>query len=269
MRGGAWPPGKTIAARRVAIAAGVAGALAAVAALVLVLVAPGAPPTRPTTSAGATTVRVVSGTGSHLVVNVTNAGSGLASGSLPAHRTARVTTDGLTVDRYGAAAGSGSTASLPATLSDDAIARLNGGRLPLGLAGGGQRPRAGQLLRLGDAGALEVEPQTQRVVGAAWKRSVLATVHTPVGPIPLSTPVLTRSAALPATTVTAAIAAAHSDLSQLHHRKNLRDAALGLAVLAALLLLTSLIFGLHARRRPAPVVDTPSATLIGHQVSLT
>jgi high-affinity iron transporter len=264
----AWPPGKSIAARRVAVGTGVAGVLAAVAALVLVLVAPSPPAMRPVTTAGATTVQVVAGTGSNLVVNVSKPSSGLPGGNVRVHRTATVSGAGLTVDRYVTTVPAAGTSGLPATMSDDAVARFNGGRLPLGLAA---TANAKVPVTYTDSTTmtLQIEPQTQRVVSATWKRSVLATVHASIGPIPLSAPVLTRAGALPVATVTSAAAAARSDLRQIDRREDLRDAALGLGVLAALLVLTSLVFGLRSRRQPAPVLDTPSASLIGHQVSLT
>jgi high-affinity iron transporter len=264
----AWPPGRTIQARRVAIGAGVAGVLAAVTAVVLAVLAPSAPAMRPATTAGATSIQVVSGSGPTVVVNVSDTGGRTATGKVTARRTSTATAGGLTVDRYAASAVAPGTSSLPRTMSDDAIARLNGGRLPIGLAAAANAQVPVSYTDSTSA-AFQIEPTTQRIVGATWKRSVIATVHTPVGPIALGTPAVAQSAALPASTVTSAITAARSDLHQLNRHDDLRDTAFGLAALAVLLLTCSLVFGLRSRRVPAPALDTASTSLIGHQVSLT
>jgi high-affinity iron transporter len=261
----AWPPGRPVATRRIATATGVIGAGFGVAAAVLAVLMPAVPAVRPTTVAGSTTAHVVSAGGDQAVVRLSEAGS---PSTVTVRRSGSATSDGLDLDRYTATRHPAAAGSRPSTLSVAAVARLNGGRLPLGLTDGGQA-RVPVTYAETSTVNVELEPHTLRVVSATWTREVRATARAAVGQFPLATPVVVHRTSLPATAAAAALTAARADVSRLDRRDDRRNVAAVTGAVAAVLLVGSAGLAAAVRRRPTPARDTSGTTRIGHQVRLT
>lgn len=241
----AWPPGRGVSPRRVAIAAAASAGLAAIAAGVLLLASPAEPATHPEPS------------------GLTRSGTAVV--------------DGMTVDRYthtkttDAAQG-----QFPSTLSAAAVAGLNGGRLPLGITASGAK--VAMTYEVDATTEVEVAPETNRVISTTTSERVTATAHSALGAFPLPGAVpLPQSGAYASSTnptqILAALAAARHDRSTLGRRDDLRDAARWLAAGAVVLLIGAAGAAVAGRRTstrpPATPVDSAARPLIDTQVSLT
>jgi high-affinity iron transporter len=242
----AWPPGRTVPRRRLAVAAGLGGVVAAAAALIVVLLAPSVPGDRPVTNAGRSSVRLLPQAAAGLMIRTQPTGS--AGTDLAIHRVGATSLGGVGVDRYtGTAERPATDAGWPATMSRVAVARLNGGRLPLGLSPS-SRGRIPVTYTEAVTVNAAVEPRTQRLVDLTWTRRVDVTLNGAAGTIPLDHPIRRSVQSLPAASVSAALVAARSDLGRLDTRADLRGAGAGLAGLAGCLLLVGAGCGVLARR---------------------
>jgi high-affinity iron transporter len=263
----AWPPGRSIAPRRVAAIATTSAAAVGVAAVVLAIITPGRPAPHPVTDAGPSSIRVVSSTGQRMVVSLPASGPASAASTTVAMRRIGVTdTGGLEIGTY-TLVSTGAATGRPATLDDATIARLNGGRLPLGIAAGG----ALVPVTYADTRTItaRIEVRTLRVVDASWTERVTGTLRAHVGSIPLAKPVRLHTVALSRSTATAAAAAARADVQRLDARTRRHQLAIGLAVLALALLVLAGLSVVAASRRADRRIDSSARGLIGHEVSLT
>ena len=237
----AWPPGRRVAPRRFAVLATATAGLVAIAAGVLILASPAKP----------------------------------ATYSPPAglKHTGTAVLDGLQVDRY-----TRTTTSQMAFagryqryLSAQAVAALNGGRLPLGL------DAASAKVPMSYTGVtterVDVVPGTNRPIAGGDIDRVYATAHSSVGAIPLSRAMTTSSTLTPPATIAVRVASARHDVSALDRREDLRQGAVSLTVVAGLLLLAAAVGVVVGRRTPQDPdptsVDAAAPVLVKSQVSLT
>jgi high-affinity iron transporter len=236
----AWPAGRKIAPRRVAVGATALAGLAAVAAGALVLASPGKPAGHPSP------------------VGLARAGTAVV--------------DGMQVDRYRR------TTTTPAApgrfapaLTDVEVARLNGGRLPLGLSASSTKVPVSYSSQA--ITTVDVAPGTHRVIARRSSERITATAHLPVGAVPLPRPVSSTTHGWPGDRVSAAVAAARDDIAALDRRSDLRQGAASLAVVAGLFLVAGAAAGLASRRSrtvaAATPVDGAANPLIEREVSLT
>jgi high-affinity iron transporter len=244
----AWPPGRSLARRSVARVCLAAGATLGVAALVLALVTPGRPADRPST-AGA---QVISMTGATATVQ-------LDGRRLTLQHSGSVARNGVELSVYTARHAGTKSAALATTLTDQRIAALNGGRLPIGL-----RPtQSGAPVRYTDSvsESVQIEPRTGRIVDARSTERITAAVVEPSrGTLPLLRPVSLVTIALPATATRAAAASAASDVATLEHRTLTTGLAWTAGVLGALLLLAGLALSIGPRRRVEETAATADLT---------
>ena len=261
-----WPAGRAPSRRTSLRASAAVAVVAAVVAVVLPLAAPSRPARNPVTSAGALTAQLTSLTPQTATVRTvaqTPASPGAAPAAaeliaLQAGGTARL--DGVLVDTYRTTRTSTGADGRASTLTYAQLAKLNGGRLPLGVA---PRTATGAASTTGTVAVrytsstvltISVEPRTGRVLQVKWVQTVLASaVNTPVGTVPLSTPVATASSTLPAQIGAAALAAARSDLADLDRRSDLISVAWAAGVVAFLALTVALVSGFPRRSRQHPV----------------
>jgi high-affinity iron transporter len=261
----AWPPGKAVPARALARGAVLVAAAGAVTAAVLAALAPARPPAHPTTTAAGVSARVVAdGSG---VLTVRTERQSPVSRTVGAPATFRLdplgsaARAGITTETFRANVPAAPPAGRPGTLPAAEIARLNGGRLPIGLGASAQYP-------VGYRSALTLtawlDTRTGRIVDLAWAERVTAAVRTAAGSQALPVPVVSARTALPARAVTAAAAAAHDARSTLDTRSLLLAPAWCAGVVAAAALLAAAGFQLAGRRRPEPVVGAgpPQGALV-------
>jgi high-affinity iron transporter len=233
----AWPPGRSPARRSVSRALLATGAVLGVAAVVLALITPSRPAERPAT-AGAQVQSIGNGTA---VVQ-------LDGRAVTMQQTGSASRGGVDVQVYSARHTGTAAASLPGTLSDERIAALNDGRLPIGL-----KPSAGGApVRYADTvtATAWIEPRTARIVDARTREQVGVTVVAPgYGALPLARPIAVSSTSLPASDVRAATAAASDDVAAIERRTLLSGLAWTVGVLGGLLLLAGAALAIAPRRR--------------------
>ena len=241
----AWPPGRPVPGRALASGCALAGAALGIAAVVLALTAPA----RPATSATAGT-SVVSRTATAAVVATDQ-------GRYRLHALGAVQHHGWTTDAFRArVAGGTGVAARPAVLALDAVARLNNGRLPIGMvAVSGTVP-----VSYADSRTLTVwlDTRTDRVIDAAWVERVTTTAHTGDASFPLAK-VSTTHARLPRHAVSAAVDAARDARASLDRRSLLRWLAAVCAVLTGMALLAAAGLSLAARHRVPVAAGMPEA----------
>lgn len=251
----AWPPGRAVPARGLARAAAATAVAAGLAAGGVAALAPDGPVDRPTTRDGAITARVVDRGADTLAVRTQR--------QQPAsQRTGAVTTfrlsaagsarhGGVATDVFQLSLPGSTVTGRPATLPAAELARLNGGRLPIGLG-----RATDHAVTYADALTLTawVDPHTDRIVDLAWSERVSARAGGSVLPVPVAR----ARAALSATTVAGSADAARADASRLDDRRLVTSVAATLAGLAGLALLAAAGFFLAGRRRPdvTPVAST-------------
>jgi high-affinity iron transporter len=244
----AWPPGRSPARRTVARAFAAIGAALAVAAVALAVLAPGRPAVRPATD-GARVTALSSGS-----VRVALNGQQL---TLP--QSGLATRGGVELRVYTARHAGTRSASLPTTLTDQRVAALNGGRLPIGL-----RPSSdGAPVRYTDTVTETVllEPGTQRIVAArSVERVTVGVVRTAGAVLPLSRPIATVRTGTTATAEASALLSAKSEVATLHRRSVLVGLGWTSGVLAALALLVTGAVALPRRREP---IAAPEPTPVG------
>jgi high-affinity iron transporter len=254
----AWPPGRAVATRAIVRVATATAVVTAAAAVLLAVLAPGRPPDRPRTSGAGISALIVSRSGASATVRTGSWPP--ASGTTGSVDDVRLTSSGLTQHRGAAAevfravmpAGV-DAARRPAALDRAAVARLNSGRLPIGLVQGtGSVP-----VTYTDARSLTVwlDPRTDRILDLVWTERVSAAVALGSGHYRLPAAVAERSTRLPASTVAAARVAARSDHAQLDRRSLVRGLAACLAALAGGALFAALGSTAAAARRSRSVVS--------------
>jgi high-affinity iron transporter len=259
-----WPAGRTIAFRRVIAALATTALASGAAALAVLLTAQSAPGSQPLTSSASISARVVSDDGDHVVVSLT--GLEGSAGAQRLTRSALVAEDGLSLQRFTASFPGAATRVGPRTLSPSAIARLNGGRLPLGLAAGASARIPVSYLATRDLTVL-VESRTLRVISASTTDTVTTQAHSPVGVIPLDKQVSVRRTALPAATVAASLNAARDDLQRIDQRSDRRTIAVALGMVAAIALLSLGGYAASSRHRSS-ATDVPTSNLRGQRVGI-
>ncbi|HEY2271324.1 MAG TPA: iron uptake transporter permease EfeU [Jatrophihabitantaceae bacterium] len=234
----AWPPGRSPARRTVVRVFAATGAGLAVAAVVLAVVAPGRPGA-PSATGGARVRTLSSGS-----ITVTSDG-----GQLRLSQGRPATRDGVALRVYTARHAGSRSAEMPATLSDERIATLNGGRLPIGLHPSG----SGTPVRYSDSVTETVllEPRTHRIVSARSVETITAAAVSASGAaLSLSRPVQVVHTGTGAAAETSALSNAKSDLAALHRRSVLAGFGWTAGVLAALALLAAAALALPRRREP-------------------
>jgi high-affinity iron transporter len=247
----AWPPGRSPARRSVSRAMLAGAAVLGVTTLVLALVTPDRPASRPAT-AGA---QVLSQSGNSAVMQMNGRPENLR------HRGV-IARGGVDLQVYTARHSGTRAATLPTTLSDQRIAALNGGHLPIGLRASGTGMRV-QYTDTVTVTAL-VQASTLRVIDArSSERITAAVVQSDGAALPLGRPVDATTAALPAAAVQAATSAAAADATTDEHRTLLTGLAWTTGVLAGLLLLGGLALAVVPRRRSARANQpTPVSELV-------
>jgi high-affinity iron transporter len=263
----AWPPGRAVPRRSlVRVLAGVA-AVGVVACTGLMVSAPSQPGTRPETDAGSVTARLTGPPAESVTVRTQSQHP--ASHRIGAE--ADVTVRRTGVRQYAGVAGDVYRATLPEQVTGRAprlnvtqLARVNGGRLPLGVHPGADGKVA---VRYPGSRVLEVmvEPRTGRVVDLHWTETVRAeAVHTTVGTVPLADPVASGTAALPATARAQAASAAAQDVQRLDRRAGMLAGAWAClaCALVALLGAAGVVVGGRRLARTEQVAD-PVATPVG------
>jgi high-affinity iron transporter len=261
----AWPPGRPVPTRALVRGFGVGTAVAAVAAIVLALVAPGRPASRPVTSAGGMSAQVVSRSAEQAVVRTRaqqpidhkqGTERDITLIAVGSQRHAGVTTEAYRASLTGSAA-----TGRPESLDTATVARLNGGRLPIGIL-----PTAGRIPAT-YADALTVtawlDTRTDRVIDLSWTERLTATAHTGGRSYPLTGALAQGTAALPQPAARAAASAAVDAHSQLDRRTLMRSIAAWFTVLGVLSLLAAGAFALAGRRRTeTAAVATPREALV-------
>jgi high-affinity iron transporter len=266
-----WSPGRRVPLRPLAWTAAATAVASGVAAIVLAGTAPAKPPMRPITADGQSSLQLLTPSSRLATVRMPSSGPEGVSSDLAMVRTGTTTVDGLTVDRYAMGSASPVAGRHPTALSDDAIARLAGGRLPLGLTAS-NKPIPVSYVEAASV-SVDVVPQTGRIVAATWRHALSVKAHAAFGFIALPKALSVTRMALPTAAAAAAMTAARLDVSALDRRDSRRDAAGWLAALAGVLVALAGGAGYAARgrtgrREPTPV-DGSTSGLVQHQVSLT
>jgi high-affinity iron transporter len=253
-----WPSRWNLARGTVRRLCLISGAGAAIAAIVVAVAMPGHPAADPVSRSGALSAQVVRTDAVGGVVRATPPG-----GSGPVEVTVRRGTpqehSGIAVDEYTGSTSAAAPSGRPTTLSYDQVAKLNGGRLPLGV----QASAASAPVSYQDtlAATFWVQPDTGRVIDASWTRTATTTAHLSVGPVVLPAATTTATSRFDPAAVSTAVTAADHDLDARSLRSGLTALAIGLGVLAALLLATALVTlgGRSARRSE---VTDPTVELV-------
>ncbi len=264
----ASPPGKAVPMRKLSrVGAGIA-AVAAVAAIVLVWVAPDEPVARPVTTSGTVSAQVVIRSADAAIVRTqqrepVNGTIGAAS-DYRLRASGRADRGGVSADVFRTAlVGSGAIAR-PARVDLAAVARRNGGRLPIGIAGDGATTLAATYSDLASL-TVWLDSRTDRVLDLVWSERVMMTVRSATGTaVTLDAPVASAHASWPAETVRAAAAAAREDHAALDERSLVRTAAAWCVAIWALALVCAVGFAVAARRRerPASLAAEPHSALV-------
>lgn len=238
----AWPPNRTPARRTlITVALSVAGAGAALAAVL----AATAPTVRPANVPGATATFSV------------DTGDGDGTRAITAARTGTEEHDGVSAFIYTATRSTPAPNSpdRPATLTYEQAARLNGGRLPLGVrAAGSSGGDAIDAIVRADyvettTTTLWVDPRTAHIIDLRWTDTTSATfVGTPVGDVPLDKPVAGTEHTLPATAAQDAARAVRHDLASADRRDALVTGGWLSAAVAGLAVALAVRLTVTARR---------------------
>jgi high-affinity iron transporter len=264
----AWPPGRgpSRALQRRSLLG--ATAVAAVAAVVLALLLPARPAANPGGTFAGSTAQLVSRNGSRAVVR-TALISPLAAQPVGAQQDLSLRRDGngslggVAALVYTATVRGAGAQGRPARMSYQQLAKLNGGRLPIGLNTVGSGDFAAMSYIDTDTLRVWVEPRTGRVLDLRWSEQVTASVSAHIGTIPLGAPVATATSARDRAAVSAATAAARHDLAALDRRSALIATLWGVLVAGVLALLGAGALALreHRDRATAPVTD-PTSELV-------
>ncbi len=248
----AWPPGRAVPRRTLARTGAAVAAVAAIAGGLLAVFTPSRPAERPVTAGAAVSARVVSVAAGGAVVRTEQQAP--VTGTVGAARDIRLASlgsaarRGLPTEVYRATITGGGPVGRPPTLAAADVARLNGGRLPIGAGATGPFTATYRDTR---ALTVWIDPRTGRVVDLAWSERIDATARSASGAYPLPVPVARATTSLPAVTVERAVAAARSAHDTLDRRALLQALAAWCAGLAVAAGLAAVGFTLAARRRPA------------------
>ena len=245
----AWPPGRSPARRSVSRLLLVTGAVLGGAAVVLAVAAPSRPAERPATAAA----------------RVQSIGHGIAvvrldGRNIAMQQTGGASRGGVDVQVYSARQAGTGAANLPGTLSDERIAALNGGRLPIGL----KPSAAGAPVRYADSitATAWIEPRTARILDARIREQARVAVVTPgYGALPLAQPVPVSSTSLPTADVRAATSAASADVAAIQRRTLLLGLAWTAGGLGGLLLLAGAALAVAPRPRGAALEGVPASAM--------
>lgn len=257
----AWPPGRPTPVAALRVALGSVGVVGIGAAVLIALATPSVRIPAPPTGAGAISAALLS-KGGHIAVRTAD--------QQPLTHRVGATTD--IVLEHGSATNTSGIDSLsyrvalpaapahPATLSADTVARLNGGRLPLGV-----RPDKGRVsatITEPRTLSLTIEPHTRRVLAMTWTQTEQAQLSSSFGQqTPLARPLDSAITGLTAADTSAALAAARHDRSTLETR----SAQLSLAWLSGLIGAAGLLgLGLSLVRRPASAGVTRTTSTLAH-----
>lgn len=236
----AWPPGRGLARRTAARVLLAAGVVLGVAAAALFLAAPARQPAHPTI-AGTTVVSL--GRSAQLRT---------AQGSVVLRHAGATERRGVAVQVYTGRSATAAPSGLPGELGYQRIAALNGGRLPIGLRPGASAVPA--TYAASTATTAWIEPRTRRVVDLTRTEQVTVSA----GGFALARPVSTTRQGWPA--APAAAAAAASALDRLSTRSLLVGWGRAGAVVAAILLISSVLT--WPRRRAAAQAPVPVPELV-------
>jgi high-affinity iron transporter len=250
----ACPPGRPVPGRLLARAWAGVGVVAAAAAAALVLAAPARPAARPVTSGSMLGAAVTLGSDGRAVVRTADrqpvAGTSIGSRSVTLTAQGLARHQGLLTEVLRAPVPGGTgAAGRPLTLPLATVAKLNNGRLPIGVAS----TSAALPASYRDARTLTlwVDTRTGRVVDFAWAETVSAAVRSGDREFPLSVPVAQETATPPATAVTRAVSSVRDAHGELDRRSIMRAVAGWCAGAAVLALLTAVGFAFAGRRQPA------------------
>jgi high-affinity iron transporter len=258
----AWPPGRALARRTLSRVLLASGAAATAATVTCVLFVPSRPASTPVTIAGAISAQLLSRSGNEAVVRTqvqSPGGSGIgALRDIPVVRTSSERRGGVQLDMFTARIAGDAAGALPGELSYDAVARANGGRLPIGLRPTDAVARVGYDERT--ILSVAIATSTGRVVRLDWHETVRATVLLPAGgSIALSTPVIDRSSSLPQQAATAAVEHARAEAARADDRERFGALAWTFGTGALLLLAAGAVLHLHAIRARRGGAATSSA----------
>jgi high-affinity iron transporter len=254
-----WPPGRGmprfLSSRWAYLAVAATGA----AALILAVVAPGIPAKHPVTRSGAIEASVVSSNPTSAVIRATVLKPVTDSAAtdvsvLTAKRTEAAQHGGLRVEVYSVTTTSDEVPGRPATITYADVAKLNGGRLPLGVRSTDVTSGAPVAVTYAatDAGTFWVEPRTGRVIDLQWRETVYTNAKLSIGLTQLGSGE-SGVATLPSAAATAAGSAVHHDLDTIQRHQNFISAAIICAVVAVFLLLLISAAWLGDQRRRADV----------------
>jgi high-affinity iron transporter len=238
-----WPPGRAVPARLMWRVGAVTAIAAGVLAVSLALLVPARPAAHPTTSAGDVSATVVSRGAGSVVVRLGSTGERVRVRAAGADVRA-----GIAVESFRGAVVAPDALDRPATLSVSDIARLNGGRLPLGV-----QPTGGTVpvdYRTQRTVTVWLDDATDRVVDLVQVDRVVALARVPGGGYPLPVPVERSRKGLPASAVAQAAAFAR----HAHASESRRTLLIGLATGAGIVAGGAALlagFGWRAGRRRA------------------
>lgn len=256
----AWPPNRA-PARRTLITSALSVAGAGVALTVALAVA--APTVRPANVPGATATFSV------------DTGSGDRARSITAKRTGTEVHDGVSAFVYTAtqSAPAPNSPDRPAILTYEQAARLNGGRLPLGVraagSGGGDTVVRADYVETTTT-TLWVDPHTAHIIDLRWTDTTSALfVGTPVGDVPLDKPVAGTEHTLPAATAQDAVRAVRHDLASADRRDAFVTGAwLGGAVAGLALTFAVRLIAAARRERDARVTHVTAEQSVSPSTSV-
>jgi high-affinity iron transporter len=249
----AWPPGRPLPKFLTSRWAYGAVAATGVAAIVLAVLSPAAPTKNPVTSGAGWQAGLVSVNATDAQIRATVVRPVTDSAStvevLTAKRAGQQPRGGYQADVYTATAPSAPVTNRPATLTYAEVAKLNGGRLPLGVNSADVAANKSVAVTYTDTDAATfwVEPGTGRVLDLQWHETVTTVAALPVGATELSQ-VDEATATLPAELATSAASAVRHDHDATDRHHAFLTAALALGGLAVLMLLT-IGAGVYATQR--------------------
>jgi len=255
----AWPPGRTVPLRRMrAVLIGV-GAVGVALGATLASTAPSVATPVPATGSGGLRASIVEVDGGLAVRTVDQhplTGAAGAQITLPLDSGSLTSLGHVTAETYRATIpGRARTTRLPVRTA----ARLNGGRMPLGVAAA--HGTVGATVRTDRVATVVVEPDTRRVLSVRWTETETASLTGSSGQaIAVAKPVDSASTSTSAVDQRAALAAATADQTTLEHRTHRLAVAWLLGLLGAAALIGLAVSFWPARRSSR--VSSTTRTLV-------
>lgn len=252
----AWPPGKKITRTTIARVSMIGAATCAMVAALALARAPAGPAQHPLTRAGAMSAQVISTSRSQATIRATvDNGAGPDASRVV---TAQHIGGSDRAETYRASQ-SAPVTGRPAELTYDALAAMNGGRLPLGARGQQASGTVPVTYTQTEVTTFSLGREAGRITDVTRSRSLIVLAHFPIGDVPLTSTTTTR---LEAGAAAAASQAAAGD----HHAASLRRLSLTVAgtagaaaVLLALVGLARSVLPLGGARRPPVHASTSPA----------